>query len=218
MDEDQLKMNDTIQQQEDEIRELKLKLSSKDLELANDDLQYELAAQEQNDQTLDEGEEGEESKFDGLNGEFGKGSDSRVEADNDHSGLPLVDGDQDLSELDGSSGNMMVNGNSEAEYAEIDTGAQNDIFEQDNCKCRRRVLVRTLSMKSMAFSAFNDAVGARLRFEFAIIVIAFSIDFCAFRRRVRPNGHYQQANLSRPREPKLELGKHDQPALGGRCA
>jgi len=89
-----------------------------------------LAAQEQeNDQTIDEGDEGEESKYAGLTGEFGKGSDSRVEGDIDHSGMPMVDGDQDLSELDGSAGIMMGSNNAEAEYAEIDTGAQNDIFE-----------------------------------------------------------------------------------------
>lgn len=116
-------MNDKIQQQEEEIRELKLKLTSKDVELASGELQYDmLAAQEQeNDQTIDDGEDGEESKYQGLSGEFGRGSDSRVEADVDHSGMPLVDGEQELSELE--SGVMMRVGNIEAEYAEIDTGA-----------------------------------------------------------------------------------------------
>ena len=116
-------MNDKIQQQEEEIRELKLKLPSKDVELASGELQYDmLAAQEQeNDQTIDDGEDGEESKYQGLSGEFGRGSDSRVEADVDHSGMPLVDGEQELSELE--SGVMMRVGNIEAEYAEIDTGA-----------------------------------------------------------------------------------------------
>lgn len=46
--------------------------------------------------------------------------------------MPLVDGSGELSELDGAG---MNRGNAaEEEYAEIDTGAQNDIFEQDNCK------------------------------------------------------------------------------------
>ena len=76
-------MNDSIEKQEEEIKELKLKLSSKDLELASGDLQYDmLAAQDlENDQTIDEGEEGEESKFAGLSGEFGREADSRVEGD-----------------------------------------------------------------------------------------------------------------------------------------
>jgi len=36
-------MNDTIEKQEEEIKELKLKLTSKDLELNSGDLQYDLA-------------------------------------------------------------------------------------------------------------------------------------------------------------------------------
>ena len=68
-------MNDKIAQQEDEIKDLKLKLTSKDVELASGELQYDmLAAQEQeNDQTIDDGVEGEESKYAGLSGEFGRG-------------------------------------------------------------------------------------------------------------------------------------------------
>ena len=50
----------------------------------------------------------------------------------DNSGMPLMNEENELSDLE--SGVMMRVGNVEAEYAELDTGAQNDIFEQDNCK------------------------------------------------------------------------------------
>ena len=42
MDDDQTAMNDTIEKQEEEIKELKLKLTSKDLELQSNDLQYDM--------------------------------------------------------------------------------------------------------------------------------------------------------------------------------
>lgn len=51
-----------------------------------------METEDENDQTIDEGEE---SKY-GLSGDFhGKQSDSRVEGDEDHSGIPLIDGDPD---------------------------------------------------------------------------------------------------------------------------
>ena len=49
MDEDQQQMNDTIEKQEEEIKELKLKLTSKDLELASGNLQYDMLAAQEND-------------------------------------------------------------------------------------------------------------------------------------------------------------------------
>ena len=67
-------MNDKIEQQEEEIKELKLKLTAQDVELASGELQYDMLAaqQQENDQTIDDGEEGEESKYQGLTGEFGR--------------------------------------------------------------------------------------------------------------------------------------------------
>ena len=99
-------------------------MTSKELELQSNDLAYDMQLAQELDETedvtIDEGEEdGEESKFAGLSGEFGRESDSRVEDDMDSRGKLLVGGAGELSELDGAG---MNGGNSEAEYAEIDTG------------------------------------------------------------------------------------------------
>ena len=93
MDTDKQKLHEQIESQEEEIKELKLQLTSKDMELENRNLQYdELEVDEDADQTIDEGNE-EETKFGGLSGEFNRRSDSMVENDADTSQHPLVEGE-----------------------------------------------------------------------------------------------------------------------------
>lgn len=78
-----------------------------------------METEDEHDQTIDEGEE---SKY-GLSGDFNNRKNDRsvIEGDEDHSGLPLMEGNADTNELSGLGGGMT--GNQEAEYAEIDGGA-----------------------------------------------------------------------------------------------
>lgn len=77
-----------------------------------------METEDEQDRTIDEGEE---SKL-GLSGHFHKKNNSSViECDEDHSGVPLIDGNPDTNELSQLGGGMIVN--QEAEYAEIDDGA-----------------------------------------------------------------------------------------------
>ena len=133
MEGDQKELHDKIESQEQLINKLKLKLTSKEMELAQATEQFGLNENEEDiDQTLEEGE-GEENNL-GLSGDFNKSGtgNSRLESFDDHSGLPLVDGDShELSQLGGLGGMMGSQG--ERDYAEIEP--EGDIFDQDNCKC-----------------------------------------------------------------------------------
>ena len=105
------------------------------MELENRALQYDELDGDEADQTIDEadgeGNEGdEESKFQGLSGEFNRRSDSQVEIDGDNSNAPLMEGE--LSGLNGE-GSMIGTG-AEEEYAEIDTSKYDNICEVDTCK------------------------------------------------------------------------------------
>ena len=118
----------------------------------------------ENDQTIDEGEdgeEGEEAKY-GLSGEFNRQSDSCIDGNADNSGMPLVD--QESSELSGLNGEGAMIGSSEAEYAEIDAGDQNDIFEQDNCKSAYPFVVEQSPAKSH-FSSLKTSAWLGFKFE-----------------------------------------------------
>ncbi len=90
-------MNDKIESQEEEIAELKLKLTSKEMELQSNNLQYDMMeTEDEHDRTIDEGEE---SKY-GLSGDFNrKRNGSLVEGDEDHSGVPLMDANPENNEL-----------------------------------------------------------------------------------------------------------------------
>ena len=132
MDEDKQTLTDKIMEQEELIAELKLQLTSKEVELEHNNLQYDML---DGDQTIDEGEDGEEAKY-GLEGDFNdKDRQNSQIVDGDHSGMPLNDTENnDLSQLNEMGVGDMSSGNPEAEYAEIDASAQNNIFEQDECK------------------------------------------------------------------------------------
>lgn len=86
MEGDQKVLTDKIEAQEEEIAELKLKLTSKEMELENNDLHYDdLNFDEEGEPANDD----EESKY-GLQSEFNRTrNDSQIEVD--ESGEPLLD-------------------------------------------------------------------------------------------------------------------------------
>ena len=119
---DQKALTDKIEIQEREIAELKLELTSKEVEMQANDLQYEDLEGEDLENNVDEEEAGLESGFNRTVNA------SQIEGN--ESCMPLVE--SELNELSGADGMMGASG--ERDYAELD-GAADDIFETDNCKC-----------------------------------------------------------------------------------